>query len=151
MKTPMLKRRLNPFLLATTILVLSILAALSVLWQGNLSDLQTEKNNLSQTLEEKNQRIQTLQMENSNLTQRIDNLENDVQTYTGENELLRSQIDSLNSTVENLQNYNSRLQEENEELSGLNDTLGDICSDSSNNITSGDYFCDQYGHSYEGN
>jgi len=42
MKTPVLKRRLNPFLLATTVLVLSLLAGLSVMYQGQLSDIYTQ-------------------------------------------------------------------------------------------------------------
>lgn len=150
MKSPMLKRRLNPFLLATIILVLSILAALSVLWQGNLTQLQTEKSNLSASLNESQQRVSNLEAENNNLSERIGRLENDLQTYTEESELLRSRIDSLNSTIDSLENENRELQQENEELSGLNETLGTICGNGNNTIEAGGFYCEDYGHSYEG-
>lgn len=149
MKSPMLKRRLNPFLLATIVLVLSILAALSVLWQGNLSEIQQERNNLSETLDEKNQRISSLEQENNNLSQQINSLEGDLEQYLDENQLLRSQLNSANSTAENLRQENDRLQEENEELSGINETLGIICGNANNTIES-DYYCQEYGHRYAG-
>ena len=150
MNSPMLKRRLNPFLLATIILVLSILAALSVLWQGNLTQLQTEKNNLSDSLNQSQQRIAELEVENNNLSQKINNLENDLQTYTEESELLRSRIDSLNSSIEGLREENRVLREENGELSRINETLGNICSNVNNTIEVGNVYCEDYGHSYEG-
>jgi chromosome segregation ATPase len=158
MKSPMLKRRLNPFLLATIILVLSILAALSVLYQGQLSNILDERNNLSETLDERNERISQLESENSNLSERISGLEDDVETYISENELLRSRIDSLNSTVdsqeeeleelEELEEDNSDLQQE---VSGINSTLELFCGDVNNTIQAGETYCENYGHSYEGN
>lgn len=151
MKSPMLKRRLNPFLLATIILVLSILAALSVLWQGNLTQLQTEKNNLSATLNESQQLVSDLEEENKNLSERINSLENDLETYTEESELLRSRIDSLNSTVDSIQEENRELEQENQELSGVNDTLGFVCNDVNNTIENGQAICDRHGHKYRGN
>ena len=146
----MLKRRLNPFLLATIVLVLSILAALSVLWQGNLTQLQTEKNNLSESLNQSQQRITELEAENNNLSQRIDRLEGDIQTYTDESELLRSRINNLNSTVDTLEEENEDLEQENQELSGINGTLGSICINENNTIENGQERCEDYGHSYEG-
>jgi len=71
MKTPVLKRRLNPFLLATTVLVLSLLAGLSVMYQGQLSDILSDKKSIQQQLDDRNQEVSNLESENSDLTQQI--------------------------------------------------------------------------------
>lgn len=70
MEAPLLKRRLNPFLLISTVVVLSLLAGLSVLYQSELNDLVTERKNLSATLEDRNQKINELETEVDNLTDR---------------------------------------------------------------------------------
>lgn len=153
MKSPMLKRRLNPFLIATIILVLSILAALSVLWQGTLTEVQTEKTNLSETLEQRNQEIQNLETENQNLSEQISSQQNELESLNNEKDLLESQLDSINLTVEGLEEQVEGLEDENsdleESLDEMNDTFGIICSEN-NTIKKGEFRCNQYGHSYGG-
>ncbi|MFB6207943.1 MAG: hypothetical protein ABEJ69_01190, partial [Candidatus Nanohaloarchaea archaeon] len=74
METPLLKRRLNPFLLISTVLVLSLLAGMSVVYQSQLHDLVSSKKDLSQELQQKNQRIAELEARNSNLSSRLSTL-----------------------------------------------------------------------------
>lgn len=155
MRAPLLKRRLNPFLLATTVLILSLLAALSVLYQGQLSELLSEKQDLSDNLEQKNREISVLKAENSNLSQELQDRERDIETYLNENEALNSQINNLNSTIDRLKGDVEELEQENlelnESLQDVNSTLGIICGEESNNITDGDEFCSRHGHDYRGN
>lgn len=153
MKSPMLKRRLNPFLLATTILVLSILASLSVLYQGQLSNILQEKNNLSEELEERDSKINNLEQENSNLSDTVNSQAERIETYQNEKDLLESQLDSINSTVQSLREQVDDLEAENAEIrdqmENLNDTMFVICT-SNNTIDNGEDLCSDHGHSYEG-
>lgn len=154
MKSPMLKRRLNPFLLATTILVLSILASLSVLYQGQLSSILQEKNNLSETLEQRQERIENLELENENLTEEVSEKEDRIADYENEIDLLDSQIDNLNSTVQSLRSSLEQLETENadlrEQVGDLNDTMFVICDSNETYIENGEDQCNRYGHEYRG-
>ena len=146
METPVLKRRLNPFLLASTVLVLSLLAGLSVMYQGQLSDILQEKKDLNSTLDEKNARISTLEGRISNLTNETAQLETDLQDYVSRTENLEGTVDSLNEQINNLEDDKEELNLEIEELEKqnkdldsqvveLNGTLQWICEDSDNNLT----------------
>jgi len=154
METPMLKRRLNPFLLATTILVLSILASLSVLYQGQLSNILQEKNDIRETLEERNQKIQEMESKNENLSEKVSSQKEDIQTYIDDNKLLESQIDSLNSTLQSLESQLKKVKDERDgaqdKLESINGTLQLICSNENNTVEGGEAKCGRWDHSYEG-
>lgn len=160
MDTPVLKRRLNPFLLATTVLVLSLLAGLSVMYQGQLSDILSDKNSLQDQLEEKNQQVSNLQAENSNLSQKIQEKDNRISNLASESSNLESEVESLESDVSTLETELSereeeilRLEDENEDLnitvSRLNLSIGQICENDYTNMTEDSQDeCDQWGHEY---
>lgn len=147
METPLLKRRLNPFLLISTVLVLSLLAGMSVLYQSQLNDLVSSNKDLKGTLEEKNSRIATLEGRVSNLTTRVETLNQSLQKSNmilaeeqNENqqqqsliESLRTRLNNTNSTLQALQaNYTNLSQHADE----INQSLQFICTDSSNNLSS---------------
>lgn len=160
----MLKRRLNPFLLASTVLVLSLLAGLAVLWQGQLSELVSDKKNLSTEIEEKNQKISSLQAEKSNLSEETSTLKDAVKQLKGLNSQLNATIKERDAKISSLE---SIVDDKDEEIEGLEDTneelrenVSDIEEDfltvckaeeDSGNITDiGSTFCDrQFGEEFE--
>ncbi|MFB6291934.1 MAG: hypothetical protein ABEI58_00910 [Candidatus Nanohaloarchaea archaeon] len=150
--TPMLKRRLNPFLLASTILILSLLAGLSVLYQGQLSDMLSEKKQLKNELEEKKERISTLQARNANLSKELRTTENDRQRvlrlYESEKKkrlALENQTETLKKRIDSLEsNVSDKLELVNE----LNESIGTICDLEYENMTStlSQDQCEEWGH-----
>ncbi len=150
--TPLLKRRLNPFLLASTILILSLLAGLSVLYQGQLSDMLSEKKSLQEELETKNQRISTLQARNSNLSTELRTKSNDLQEtlrlYNSEREqrlTLENETDELESEIDSLE---ANISDKMETVNDLNQSLGTICDLEYENMTSdlSQGECEEWGH-----
>lgn len=164
MNSPMLKRRLNPFLLASTVLVLSLLAGLAVTWQGQLSELVNEKKNLSTEIQDKNQKIDELQSEVSNLTDESSTLQETVDQLKSLNsELnatirqkeakivsLETTIDEKETTISNLESTNQDLEEN---ISDTRDGFLTVCvaEEESGNITdtSEDLCAEHFGDSYE--
>lgn len=158
MDTPVLKRRLNPFLLASTVLVLSLLAGLSVMYQGQLSQILNEKQGLQEQLEERNARINTLEQRVTNLTNETSQLQRDVQRYVSRSEDLEATVDSLNNEIDTLEDEKEELNEEisvlenqteelNDTVNDINWTLEDVCEDDDNNLTEGsETLCELEGH-----
>jgi chromosome segregation ATPase len=154
MTTPLLKRRLNPFLIASTILVLSLLAGLSVMWQGQLSNLQGEKKNIKSELEQKEQRLANLQAEKSNLSEKLqttgsslDQLRSDYSSLETERDQLKKEVSNLEdevdqkeSTITDLENETDSLEEN---LTEVRTDFRTVCSNDGNNLTdSAETACD---------
>ncbi len=168
MKAPMLKRRLNPFLLAATVLVLSLLAGLSVMYQGQLSNVLSDKKELQQELDQKNQRIASLQQENANLskdlriarsdqqqTQKLlDNAEQDIRSLNSTIEELRGDIDEQEDRIATLNTRINELQLNITDLrltvNDLNGSIAELCeADFDLNGTEEDTYveaCEEHGH-----
>ena len=158
MKTPVLKRRLNPFLLATTVLVLSLLAGLSVMYQGQLSDILSDKKSLEDTLEDRNQKVSNLQAENANLSQQIQEKNNRINSLASESSQLESEVSALESDVNTLEVQISEkdqeiLELENEKdnitrtLALINESFENVCEDDYVNMTEDSQDeCDDWGH-----
>lgn len=156
MKNPVLKRRLNPFLLATTVLVLSLLAGLSVMYQGQLSDILSDKKDLQENLEEKRNQVSNLQAENANLTQEIEQKERRLNNLSSESQSLESEVESLNNEVDTLEARNSNLQDEVIDLENktkeINESLELVCKFYWENISEGTYTreeCVKWGHNFD--
>lgn len=164
METPMLKRRLNPFLLASTVLVLSLLAGLAVTWQGQLSNLVEDKRNLSSTLEQKNQEISSLESEVANLTEESSTLKSDVSDLNALVSELNATIDTKDAKIADLENslddreqridkLNSSYEELESNYTDLEDDLLVVCSseEESGNITdTSETICSEhFGDGYE--
>lgn len=156
MDAPLLKRRLNPFLLISTVVVLSLLAGLSVLYQSELNELVTDRKNLSSTLEEKNSRIDSLEGQIENLSGRstelnesVENLRTDLadritsleqKNATIEN--LRETVAENNETIESLRQSNEML---NSTVNSMRLDFGTLCENDANNLTqSSEDKCEEY-------
>jgi len=151
MKAPMLKRRLNPFLLASTVLILSLLAGLSVLYQGQLKQTVSQNKNLTQKLQDQNDRIQSLQAENTNITEKLSNKKDSLSTLQRLYNGLKKDRDSLKSEVSKLQGKKNALEtnltDARQQIQSINQTLDDVCSLAWDNMTSlGRDQCEAQGH-----
>ncbi|WP_414837525.1 hypothetical protein ACK3SF_04610 [Candidatus Nanosalina sp. VS9-1] len=103
MRDKLLKRKLNPFLLVTTVMVLAILAGLSVMYQQELGELVGTKDNLSTQLKDTEAELEQAQQ---NITRLRDTRDR-----------LNSEISNLSTTLENVR------ESKNSEISGLEDDL----------------------------
>ena len=157
----MLKRQLNPFLLVTTVLVLSLLAGLSVIYQDQLNTVLSDNQELQDEIDDKSDEINSLEEDRSNLEDDLSDTEDDLQNFIDESESLESEVDSLETEIDSLETDLSVLEQEKEniseekeeieiDLAGLNSTLRDICENSNNEIEKGDQECSSWGHTYEG-
>ena len=158
METPLLKRRLNPILLISTVLTLALIAGMSVVYQDQLNNLVSDNKDLKQQLEEREQTIENLESENEDLEDRAS-------TLNSTSNQLQDLIDEKNQTIEQQESTITSLESENQELEdqveGLNSTvieleaniseiendLEDICENGDNNLTdSSDETCEDYGY-----
>lgn len=147
MKTPMLKRRLNPFLLVSTVLILSLLAGLSVLYQGQLNNLVTDKKDLKQQLNEKDTKISELEQEKKNLTRQIREKDNEIQRLKSLLASKKQEVEKLSQQVTRLQNQLEQASSTSNTTRQINDTLGFICGDSENQLSSDSRdLCELRGH-----
>ena len=156
-KTPLLKRRLNPFLLASTVLVLSLLAGLSVMYQGQLSDLVGDKKSLNEEIEQKTQEIAELENETSRLSTQLETAQSDRGQLQNQLTDREAQIDSLNTQIADKNQEISGLEDERDSLetelaeaesnaSTFYDELEVVCQAPDENLTDlGDEFCDNRG------
>lgn len=106
MAQPILKRRLNPFLLISTVAALSLLAGVSVLYQDQI-------NTRTNKIQELNQTAQNL---NSSFLEKKAELENrsiKLREYENEISQLKTQKQALNTTI----------QQKNQEIGDLEDQL----------------------------
>ena len=157
----LLKRRLNPFLLISTVLVLGLLAGLSVVYQSQLSDLVSDRSSLQEEVDQKENRIQGLEANLSDLRQRTSSLNSTLEEtnqIVQEERRLKQQkeervnqledqvsdlsatVETQNTTIQSLETNNTRLRED---WSLMNSTLEDVC-DSAENQTVVDQ-CDDWG------
>lgn len=104
----MLKRRLNPVLLVSTVAALSLLAGLSVIAQDQINERQD--------------RVQQLEQQRSNLNQSVNRLESQLNNETVRN----TQLKQNNSRLQNLrEQLEGNLSERDNEIDNLSDQLED--------------------------
>lgn len=158
METPLLKRRLNPILLISTVLTLALIAGMSVIYQDQLNNLVSNNKDLQQQLEEKEQTIENLESENKDLEERAS-------TLNSTSNQLQDLIDEKNQTIEDQESTITNLRNENQEIEdqveGLNSTVTEleaniseiendlqgICENGDNNLTDGsEQTCESYGY-----
>ncbi len=146
-----LRRRLNPFLLISTVVVLAILAGLSVTYQDVLSDKVSTNQQLQSDLQEKRSRVVTLENMTANLSDALTRTRNDLAVTVEETQRqeqrigeLESTVTSLNDTVQSLEetvelkeatisNLQDTVDAQDLEISNLKQNLTDICDDYSDN------------------
>ncbi|QGA80691.1 coiled-coil domain-containing protein [Candidatus Nanohalobium constans] len=148
MAQPLLKRRLNPLLLISTVAALSLLAGVAVLSQDQISDKQ---NRISELKEERN----SLDTEVTRLDARVSNMSVKLREYEGDLGELRAEKQNLSDTVDEKNDRISELESEVEnarESRDLEDTLNDInssmsvvCAESSGG-SGAEHNCNRWGH-----
>ncbi|MDY6761658.1 MAG: hypothetical protein SVY41_01290 [Candidatus Nanohaloarchaea archaeon] len=142
-----LRRRLNPFLLVSTVVVLAILAGLSVTYQDVLSEKVSTNQQLRETVQEKKARIATLENRTANLSSALTAARQDLRVTVNETQRqeqvitdLESTVASLNDTVQSLQatvasqeasiaDLKDTVAEQEDEIAALEDNLTVICED----------------------
>ncbi|MFB6191185.1 MAG: hypothetical protein ABEJ64_02060 [Candidatus Nanohaloarchaea archaeon] len=149
MKTPMLKRRLNPFLLVSTVLILSLLAGLSVLYQGQINNLVEEKKDLKQQIEQKDRRISKIQQEKSNLSADLQRMQQLYQNKEKNATTLLEELKKVRAKLENLRDQVRTLQASNTTSStrDVNDTFALVCFDEETQLSAqARAWCQSEGH-----
>ncbi|MFB6159268.1 MAG: hypothetical protein ABEJ95_06465 [Candidatus Nanohalobium sp.] len=155
MSTPILKRRLNPLLLISTVAALSLLAGVSVVYQDKLSEAHDIKREINQSLQEKSREVERLEAVVSNRTARLSSLKDNVsrlkkvvEDKSSELERVRDMLGERNSTVKDLRN---RLEEERAEpnmsktVERLNTSLAVVCTRLSPSDDESEW-CTRHGH-----
>lgn len=152
MAQPLLKRRLNPLLLISTVAALSLLAGVAVVSQDQIS----EKQDVVSTLRDNNTRLAT---EINRQDARISNLSIKLRQYEGDLGELRAEKQNLSDTVDEkndrINTLESQLSEaeqtsdQSELVQDLNSSLAAICTQASpSNIEINT--CDDHGHTLGG-
>lgn len=126
MSQPILKRRLNPLLLISTVAALALLAGVSVIAQDQIAKAQQNVSTTAQELEEAENRIQELSLENKNLSVRLNSINHSLDETESELEETRQELENRTEEVENLQNQLDSQEEFTELGSGQSDTVDDI-------------------------
>ncbi len=111
----LLKRRLNPFLLLTTVVGLSLLVGLSIVYQTQFEEIAGERSDKETEIQELNNKIDSLNQNNTILTERNEELENRTIELEDEIESIESEESGLEEQVGNLQNQTDQLREERNE------------------------------------
>lgn len=116
MEQDLLKRKLNPFLLITTVLVLAILAGSSVIYQQELGELVGTTDNLSTQLQNTKAELEQARENVSDLREIRSNLENDVAELETEladlEESTSEEIEGLESDLEDARTERDDAQEQ---------------------------------------
>lgn len=157
MKEQMLKRKLNPFLLITTVLVLAILAGSSVFYQTELSDLVSTRNQLQEDLENTSKVLQKTIKDEKELNSTVDNLEESMREKNTEIELKDERITVLERELDKAETENTRFEQEistlnstvsnlNDSMETLNGSLYIICNSNSSFSESAEQNCEDRGY-----
>jgi septal ring factor EnvC (AmiA/AmiB activator) len=149
MAQPILKRRLNPLLLISTVAALSLLAGVAVLSQDQISKAQQ---NVSETMSE----LKSAETEESRLRAEIANLTNRTRSMNEEISTLKGQLNNTKQQLENktdrINTLESQLDEQRRALNqsdtiqDLNSSLSIICyqQQTPNDVVEDE--CEQQGH-----
>jgi chromosome segregation ATPase len=142
MAVPVLKRKLNPFLLTSLMLVLCILVAVSVVYQAELSDISGENQQLQTSLEDEQQL-------NSRLTEQMDRINNSLQSTESELSSLETNYTEIQNEFSDLESEKQILEEElstaENSIESLNNSLETICTGTSNLTASAENQCTKHG------
>lgn len=150
MKEQFLKRKLNPFLLISTVLVLAILAGSSVFYQTELSDLVSTRNQLQEDLKEKNQTLANTMEMNQNLNETIREFERNIRQKESKINEQNQRITVLERELDQAENQNQETQERISELESkadnLNNSLYIVCTSNSTLSDSARFNCERQGY-----
>lgn len=161
MAQPILKRRLNPFLLISTVAALSLLAGVAVLAQDQVNNIQNQKVNIQTAFEEVNQTVERLRLENENKSRKIKALEQNISSTSQELNTAKSELQNKTERIENLEaqldqqsQQSSFDQSARETISELNTSVQVLCqwgepADEDNRLSMRSA-CNKWGHDLGG-
>lgn len=129
MATPMLKRRLNPFLLVSTVLILSLLAGLSVLYQGQINNMVEDQRQMKEKLNESRFKVKQIKSEKKILEKELRQKKSEIDRLESLLASKRKEIEKLAQRIKLLKNQLEDARSTDNTTSRLNDTLGTICGD----------------------
>lgn len=127
MRERLLKRKLNPFLLVTTVMVLAILAGVSVMYQQELGDLVGTTDNLTTELQDTEAELEQARENITRLRGTKENLEGEVDNLTttlgNVRDSKNEEISGLESDLEEARNARDNWKEQYQEASNESDNL----------------------------
>ena len=156
MAESILKRRINPFLLISTVVALSLLAGLAVISQDQINErqdkvqqLEEDKEKLNQTVNRLNSTIQNKTIKNTQIKQnnsRLQYLKDQLENNLSEKE---DEIDNLSDQLEDVKNQEPEIN-----LTELNSSFNQVCFIGKPwNQSDGDEIaaeeCEEWGHQIE--
>lgn len=130
MAQPILKRRLNPLLLISTVAALSLLAGVAVLSQDQMADVQQERSSIEKELQEAESEAERLRAEIGNKTAKIRQMNGNISHLEKQLDKTKSELENKTERVEELE---SKLEEQSQALnrsdtlSDLNQSLQNVC------------------------
>ena len=131
MAQPILKRRLNPLLLISTVAALSLLAGVAVISQDRIATAQKNVTETTAQLKDARELIDELQVEKENKSRKINGLRSNLtETYNA----LQQSEEEIENKTEEVQSLQTRLDQQEEALDqsetveGLNESLNFICA-----------------------
>lgn len=122
----LLKRRLNPFLLLTTVVGLSLLVGLSIVFQTQFEDIAGDRAYLQTEIEQLNSEIESLEQNNTQLSEQNHQLRKRTSELENQISEIESQESGLEDEVSRLENQTSQLQKE---RNNLREERDDVISD----------------------
>lgn len=103
MAQPLLKRRLNPLLLISTVAALVLVAGVSVIALDRIDQMQEERKQVAEQLQDKNQTIQELEAEKQNMSTTLEQFRKNYSTMKSEVKKKESIIENRTEKIQNLQ------------------------------------------------
>ncbi|MFB6100137.1 MAG: hypothetical protein ABEK16_02585 [Candidatus Nanohalobium sp.] len=149
MATPILKRRLNPLLLISTVAALSLLAGVSVIYQDRVSSKVGEIEKLNQNISESMERIRTLENKTRNLKNTTENLNSTISTLRKKLERKESLIENKTQRISDLRSQldqQRRALNQSDKINDLNSSLSFVCALYSGDSDTVKQECNQWGH-----
>ena len=153
MAQPILKRRLNPFLLISTVVALSLLAGVAVISQDQISQKQNQISNLQNDNSRLEKQVNSLNSEIGNETVQIQTKNDNLTRMQNKVQELQSNLSTKKEEIQKLQNQVEQNQRSNQSnaLEEMNTSLQTVCflgeSWQSRNIAVEN--CQQWGHNIE--
>lgn len=132
----LLKRRLNPFLLLTTVIGLSLLVGLSIIYQTQFDEVTSERQNLQEELNQvrenlnnTQQRLNATRGNEEQLQEQISELESQLQNRSQSTESLEQRITELENQTQTLKESRNEYRED---LSLAKSNILQICRQEEN-------------------
>jgi chromosome segregation ATPase len=149
MAQPILKRRLNPLLLISTVAALSLLAGVAVLAQDQMADVQQERSNVEQQLQDALSEAERLRAEIGNKTARIRQMNGNISQLS---EKLNRTESELENKTERINELESQLDEQrqalnqSETIQEMNESFSFVCAVIQTDDPSMRDECNEWGH-----